>query len=58
LLADGQASLTYLADEIGLAGEQFDDLLLAKAKFPQPILNLGSGAQLLNPNGDTRFDST
>jgi len=33
LLADGEASMTNLADEIGLAGEEPDNLVFAKTEF-------------------------
>jgi hypothetical protein len=44
LLAYGQAGITNLANEIGLAGEKPDDLVFAKSEFTEPILNLRRGA--------------
>jgi hypothetical protein len=57
LLADGEAGFANLTDEIGLASEELNDVVFAKAKFAKPGLDFGGGAELLNPNGDTGFDS-
>jgi len=48
LLADGEAGIANLADEIGLAGEETDDLIFAKAELAQPVLKFGGGAKLFN----------
>ncbi len=57
LLADGQAGVANLANEIGLAGEQVDDLFFAKADLAQSILDLGRGAQLLDAHGHAGSDA-
>ena len=55
-LADRQARVAHLANEIGLAGEQSDDLVFSKAEFAQPVLNLRCRAQLLDPDLHTGLD--
>ena len=55
LLADREASIANLADEVSLAGEQFDDVVLAEAELAQPVLNFRSGAELLNAYRDSGF---
>ena len=63
LLADGQARVAHLAYEIALAGEQPDNLVLAKPQFAQSILQFRAGAKLadahrharLNPAQGTKF---
>jgi hypothetical protein len=55
LLADGKPSIAHLADEIGLAGEEPDDLVLAKAEFAQPILQFRSGAKLFDADCHAGF---
>jgi hypothetical protein len=44
LLADGETRVTNLADEIGLAGQQPDDLVFTEADFPHAVLEFGGGA--------------
>jgi hypothetical protein len=56
LLADGQACIADLADEIRPAGQQLDDLLLTEANLAQTVLKFGCGAQLLDPDRDSRFN--
>jgi hypothetical protein len=56
LLADGQSRVADLADEIGLAGEQLDDLVLAQPQLPQAILQFRRSAQLLDAHGDAGLD--
>ena len=56
LLADGQASIADLADEIRLAGQQPDDLILTQTQLPQAVLEFGRGAEPLDADGDARFD--
>ncbi|SPE53400.1 hypothetical protein SBV1_1710031 [Verrucomicrobia bacterium] len=57
LLADGQPHVAHLADKIGLAGEQPDDLVLAKAQLPQAVLEVGGRAQLLNAHCHASLDA-
>ncbi len=57
LLADSQARVADLADEIRMAGEQLDSLLLSEADFAQAILELRRGAQLLDPHRHARPDA-
>jgi len=55
LLANREACIADLADEVGLAREELDDLVLAKAKFTKAILNLRCRAELFDPNRHSRF---
>ena len=57
LFADGESSVAHLADKIGLAGEQLDNVVLAKSQLAESILNFGRRAQLLNPNRYPGLDS-
>jgi hypothetical protein len=56
LLADRQASVTDLADEISLAGEQSDDLVLTEAQLPQAVLHLGAGTESADTDRHAGFD--
>ena len=58
LFADCQPRITDLTNEIGLAGEQFDDVVLAKTELAQAILNFRGRAQLFDADGDASLDST
>jgi len=51
LFADGEARVADLTDEIRLAGDEPDDLILAEAQFTQPVLDFGRGAQLFDAHG-------
>jgi hypothetical protein len=57
LLADGEAGIANLADEIGLAGEKPDDLVFAKAEFAQTVLQFRGCTKLLDAHGHARFDT-
>ena len=57
MFADGQPGVADLANEIALAGEQANDLVLTKPQFAQPVLQFRGGAKLTNANGDACFDS-
>ena len=57
LLADGEPGITNLANEIGLAGEEPNDLVFAKAKFSKPILKIRGGAKLFYADCDARLDA-
>jgi hypothetical protein len=46
LLADREAGVANLADEIGLAGEQPYNLVFAKAKLTQTVLQVRRGTKL------------
>ena len=48
LFADGKTGVANLADEIVPAGDEPDDLILAKPQFPQAILYFRRGAKLLD----------
>jgi hypothetical protein len=56
LLADRKAGIANLADEIGLAGEEPDDLVFAKAEFTEAVLEFRRGAKLLDPDSHAGFD--
>jgi hypothetical protein len=56
LLADSEAGVTDLADQIVAAGDELDDLLFAQANFPQTILQFRRGAELLDANGNAHLD--
>ncbi len=57
LLADGEAGIAKLADEIGLAGEKPDNLVLAKTELAQAVLEVRGGAKLFDAHGHTRFNT-
>lgn len=46
--ADAQAGVADLADEVGLAAEQGDFLLFAKAHLAQPVHHFLRGAKLFD----------
>lgn len=56
LFANGQSRIADLTNQIGVAGEQPDDSILAKADFAEAILHFGPGAQLANAHLDASFD--
>jgi hypothetical protein len=56
LLANREAGVADLANEIGLAGEQLNDLILTKAQLSQTILDFRGGAELLDPDGHPGLD--
>jgi len=58
VFADGQARVADLANEICVAGQQFDDLILAQTQFPQPVLHVRRRAQLFDAHSDAGFDPT
>jgi hypothetical protein len=57
LLANGKARIADLANEIGLAGEQFDNVVLAKAEFAQALLHFRGRAELFDPHGYSGLDA-
>ncbi len=57
MLADGQTGLADLADEIGLAGEQSDDVVFAKPELAEPILNLRPGTERFDAHRDAGFNA-
>jgi len=57
LLADGEAGIANLADEIGLAGEVPDNLVFAQAEFAQAVLQFRRGAKLFDADGNAGFDT-
>jgi hypothetical protein len=57
LLADGEAGIADLANEIGLAGEEPDNLVFAKAEFTEAVLQFRDSAKLFYAHGYTRFDT-
>ena len=57
MLAEGEAGIADLTDKVVVAGDQTDDLILAKTEFAKTILNFGGGAELLDANGDTGLDA-
>ena len=56
LFADGQAGVANLANEVGLAGQQFDDVIFAETQFAQPVLDFRRGAKLFDSHSDSGFD--
>ena len=56
LRADGQSRIADLADEIGLAGQQLDNLIFAQPQFPQAVLDFRRRAKLLDAHRDARLD--
>jgi hypothetical protein len=58
LLADGEAGIADLADEIGLAGQQPDNLVFAKAKFAQAILEFRGSAKAFYANCYAGFNTS
>jgi len=55
-LADAEAGVADLADEIGLAAEKFDDLFFAETDFAQAHANFRSGGQLPDANDGAGFN--
>ncbi|SRR6266567_798208 len=45
--ADGEARVADQTDDVGLAGEQLDDLVFAEADFPQTRLTSGGAHSFL-----------
>jgi len=56
LLADGQARVADLADEVRLAGHQLDDLVLAQTQLTQAVLEFRRGAKLPDAHGNASLD--
>jgi hypothetical protein len=56
-LADGEAGIADLADVIGVAGEESNDLVLAEADFTQAILHFRGSAKLFHADGDAGFNT-
>jgi len=57
LLTDGETGITDLADEIRLARQKLDDVILTKPELAQSMLDFRFRTQLLYPHGHSRFDS-
>jgi hypothetical protein len=57
LLADGEAGVANLADEIVTAGDEADDPVFPEADFAQAVLNFGRGAKLADAHRDARLDA-
>lgn len=55
LFADGEPRVTDETDEIILAGDEPNNLVFAKADFPQAILYLWCRAELLDTHRDSRL---
>ena len=56
-LADSEAGIANLADVIGVAGQEPNDLVLAEADFAQAVLHFRGSAELFNADGDAGFDA-
>ena len=56
LFADGQSRIAHQANDVGVAGQQLDDLLLAEADFAQPLRHFRRGTQLFDPNRHAGLD--
>ena len=56
LSADGQPRIANEANDVRLAGQQLDDLLLAEADFAQPLRHFRRGTQLFDPNRHAGLD--
>jgi hypothetical protein len=52
LFADGEARVAHLANEIGLAGQQPNDLIFAKAELAQAVLHFRGGTELFDAHRD------
>jgi hypothetical protein len=57
LRADRQPRIANLANEICMAGDQPDDLVLTQADFPQAVLDFRSGTKLFDPHRHARLDA-
>ena len=55
LLADSQAGIADLANEIGVASEQFDLLLLADTEFAEPRGDIRRGGKLFDADDGAGF---
>jgi hypothetical protein len=56
LFADRQARVANLAYEIGLAGQQPDNLVFAKTKLAKAVLHFWRRTKLFNADSDARAD--
>ena len=56
LVADGQARIAHLADEVGLAGQQLDYLVLTQAQLAQAVLEVRRGAKPPDANRHPGLD--
>jgi hypothetical protein len=54
---DAKPGVADLANEIGVAAEKLDFLLLAKAHFPQSMSHFRGCGELLDPYGDAGIDA-
>jgi hypothetical protein len=57
LLANGEARVANLTDEVVAAGNEAHNLIFAKADFAQTILNFRRGAELPDAHRDTRLNA-
>jgi hypothetical protein len=55
LRTEAQPRITDLTNEIGVSAEQFDALLLTKAKFPQTFAHFRGSRELLDSHRNTRL---
>ena len=55
--ADGHARVADETDDVGVAGDEFDDLLLAKADFAQTARHFGRCAKLFDADCHAGFDA-
>ena len=54
--AEGEAGITDQANNVGVGGEEANDLVLANADFTEASSKGGGGAKLLDTDGDAGFD--
>ena len=57
LLADGEAGVADLADDVIAAGDEADDLVFAKADLAQAVLDIRRGAELFHAHRDAGLDA-
>ena len=55
VFADGEARIADLTDEIVLAGNEPNDLILAESDFAEAVLNFRCGAKFLDAHGHARL---
>src|SRR5262245_21759050 len=55
---DGQARIADQTDDVGLAGQEFDDLFLTKADFTQSARQFGGGAKLFDADSHAGSDTS
>jgi len=57
LFTQSESGITNLTDKIGLAGDEFNNLVFAETQFTKAILSFGVGAELFNADCHSGLNS-